>query len=197
MSRRKSPTPYFTCGCRHPGTGKMYPQGACPRLGVDGHGGWYARYEATPGPDGQRRQPRVGPFASAEECERAVLQIVSDGPSVNQIVDDYLESLSCSVRTQENYERSLRHVRRRLGGRAAQGITEDDLRATEEYLLKAGHPRGGGLARRTVDLAICQLRAAYEFAVFQKRITRRVIPVDRQTRSIPLERSPLTGSKAG
>jgi hypothetical protein len=35
--------------------------------------GWHARYEAPRGPDGKRRQPRIGPYRTQRECRDALL----------------------------------------------------------------------------------------------------------------------------
>ncbi|MGP8000166.1 MAG: tyrosine-type recombinase/integrase [Streptosporangiaceae bacterium] len=50
----------------------------CPRLGQKNHGAWYVRFEAPPGPDGKRRQPRLGPFATRKLAEDALTDARAD-----------------------------------------------------------------------------------------------------------------------
>jgi hypothetical protein len=70
-------TTFRRCGCRDPQTGRKYPDGKCPRLhskkrADQDHGSWWGRYEAPAGPDGKRRQPRIGPFETKDEVEDAL-----------------------------------------------------------------------------------------------------------------------------
>jgi integrase len=55
-------------------TGRPYGRSKCPRLAQKGHGGWYARFEAPPGPDGKRRQPRIGPCDTQQEAKDALIK---------------------------------------------------------------------------------------------------------------------------
>jgi integrase len=72
----KLPEPYRACSCRDPATGGLYRQGTCPGLAKKGHGGWYARYEAPRGPNGRRRQPRIGPYRTKDECKEALVAVL-------------------------------------------------------------------------------------------------------------------------
>lgn len=74
--------PYRSCSCREPAVigpdgnkrpGKLLGS-RCPDLGKKGHGHWYARYDAPAGPDGKRRQPRIGPFATEREAKAALVE---------------------------------------------------------------------------------------------------------------------------
>jgi len=79
--------PYRACSCRGPTTtgpdgrkrpGKLLGK-SCPKLRTDSrHGAWYGRYEAPPGPDGKRRQPRIGPFDTERETARALTKAVGE-----------------------------------------------------------------------------------------------------------------------
>jgi integrase len=65
------------CGCRDPETGKKYGESKCPRLYSDkradrGHGRWWGRYDVPPGPDGRRRQRKIGPYPTQTEAQNAV-----------------------------------------------------------------------------------------------------------------------------
>lgn len=170
------PRPYKACSCRDTETGRLLGK-QCPNLDHPSHGRWYARYEAQQAPDGKRRQPRIGPFDTEKECVEALARTLQDGPTVDEILDDYLKSLTCSQRTQDNYRRCLRHIRGLIGQDRAQYVTSDDISYVVDYMAKRGKATGGGLSKRTIEMAICQLRAAYELAVFNKRITRRTIPI--------------------
>lgn len=69
----KLPQPYRECSCRDPRTGRRLGK-ACPQLGQKGHGGWYARYEAPRGAGQRRRQPRLGPFRTKDECKQSLVE---------------------------------------------------------------------------------------------------------------------------
>ncbi len=56
------------CGCRDPATGKQLGS-RCPKLGKKGHASWWARHDLPPGPNGERRQSRIGPFRTKDEAE--------------------------------------------------------------------------------------------------------------------------------
>ena len=68
--------PYRECSCRSPSGNRL--RSRCPQLGQKGHGAWYARYEAPRGPDGKRRQPRLGPFATKREATDALAEAVGN-----------------------------------------------------------------------------------------------------------------------
>ncbi|MGW0681805.1 hypothetical protein ACWD2L_00385 [Streptomyces sp. NPDC002754] len=182
---RGIPKPYKACSCRVPGTKRLMGK-RCPRLPEDGHGGWYARYESLRLPDGRRRQPRTGPYESAEACAQALAHMLLAGPLVNEILDNYLMSLACAPRTRENYRRSLLPVRELIGDSPARRLTEDDVQDVTDYLSTCGGQQGNGLSKRTVNSVVCLLRAAYEQEIFQTRLKRRVLPVAANPGVIPL-----------
>jgi integrase len=105
------------CACREPGTGKFL-HSRCPKLGkVKGHGAWWFRYSA-PGPDGKRRQPMIGPFATrkaAEEELAATLARLGGGGQVQDrtlLVGAYLAAyaegkIDVRARTQETIRENL------------------------------------------------------------------------------------------
>ncbi|MDX3099706.1 tyrosine-type recombinase/integrase [Nonomuraea angiospora] len=100
---------YKACSCRDPETKRLLGN-RCPDIKLQvvdkkgrtterwnpKHGAWYGRYEAPPGPNGKRRQPRVGPFATEKECSAALDEargLVRRGEHVddrNLKVGDYL-----------------------------------------------------------------------------------------------------------
>lgn len=180
-------TPYRACSCRDPETKRLLGK-QCARLADPEHGKWYARYERQAAPNGQRRQPRVGPYNSESECQEALDNVLHGGPTVNEILDDYLESLTCVQRTKDNYRRSLRIVRELIGEYRSQYVERDDIDFMVSYMQRCGKRDGsGGLSKRTIDMAVCQLRAAYELAVLRKRIRRRTIPVGPDPQVVTLE----------
>jgi integrase len=71
----KPPEPYRACSCRDPQSGQLLGA-ACAKLGLKGHGGWYARYEAPRGSDGRRRRPRIGPYATKKAATDALADAV-------------------------------------------------------------------------------------------------------------------------
>lgn len=82
--------PYRACHCRGPSTtgpdGKTGPGTllgrGCPELARNSrHGKWYGRYEAPAGPDGKRRQVRVGPFEKKAEAEAALREALTEKDS--------------------------------------------------------------------------------------------------------------------
>ena len=89
---------YPRCFCRDPKTRK--PLGRkCPRLRSKGHAaGWFFRYDAPRSPDGERRRPEVGPFATqkaAEEELAATLARLGGGaqvPDRSLLTGSYLDS---------------------------------------------------------------------------------------------------------
>jgi hypothetical protein len=57
--------PSRMASARAPQTGRLGT--ACLQLGRNGHGAYYARYEAPQG-QGGRRQPRIGPYRTEKAC---------------------------------------------------------------------------------------------------------------------------------
>jgi hypothetical protein len=178
--------PFRACSCRDPETKSLLGK-RCTQLADPEHGKWYARYERQPAPNGTRRQPRIGPFDSEHECAEALDNVLNGGPTVNEILDDYMEALTCVQRTKDNYRRSLRIVRELIGEYRSQYVERDDIDFMVSYMQKHGKRDGsGGLSKRTIDMAVCQLRAAYELAVLRQRIKRRTIPVGPDPRVVTL-----------
>jgi hypothetical protein len=85
------------CRCRDRETGKDLGS-KCPLLKRKGHGTWWFRYDAPPGPDGQRRRPLIGPFATEKDAEDALaveLARTSGGGHVQDrsvLVSGYLDN---------------------------------------------------------------------------------------------------------
>lgn len=116
--------PYRSCNCREPGEpgrpGKLL--GAkCPKLKANSrHGRWFVRFEAPPGADGKRRQPRLGPYPTEKEAGEALADVVGDIRSGVHVDDrqttlaDYLarwlekQELVRKRRTYESYADTCR-----------------------------------------------------------------------------------------
>jgi integrase len=71
-------SPFKRCGCRDPETRRKYPEGKCPDLEKRDHGAWWARYSAPRDPNGKRRQPRLGPFRTKTDAEKALRKALTD-----------------------------------------------------------------------------------------------------------------------
>src|ERR1700677_2490681 len=112
------------CGCRDPKTGRKYPDGKCRRRNSNkradrDHGSWWARFDAPPGADKKRRQPRIGPFESETEAENSLsaeLARLGTGRPITDrkiLVADYLTTWlkgkrSLKPRSLESYEEAVR-----------------------------------------------------------------------------------------
>jgi Arm DNA-binding domain len=89
---------YQRCSCRDQETRK--PLGRkCPKLRNKRHAtGWFFRYDAPRGPDGKRRRPEAGPFATkqaAEEELAATLARLGGGaqvPDRSLLIGAYLDA---------------------------------------------------------------------------------------------------------
>ena len=67
--------------------------------------GWYARYEAPRGPDGKRRQPRIGPYRTKRECREALVSAlgkVQDGKHIDDRRTKYGDHLDRRLRWWES-----------------------------------------------------------------------------------------------
>jgi integrase len=73
---------FKACACRDPVTRKQLGI-RCPKLVKKGHGKWYARYEAPPGPGGTRTRPRLGPFSTEKQAKKELGKAIgTDSPPV-------------------------------------------------------------------------------------------------------------------
>jgi hypothetical protein len=77
--------PWKECSCRTPEGRRLHRN--CPRLKEKNHGAWYARYEAPRGPDGKRRQPRLGPFPTKREAADALAEAIGRVRHGNHVED--------------------------------------------------------------------------------------------------------------
>jgi hypothetical protein len=155
------------------------------------------------GPPGQRQQ-RTYTFDDEDEAKRQhqAMRIERQqmygrsadgkltGPTVDDLLDDYLDSLTCSEKTRDGYAALVRPIRTMIGRRKAQTIKGDDVERVRAWMLARGRRRGGrpgsSLSGRTVDQALGRLRAAYELGAYNQKITRRTIPVSLSAYAIVL-----------
>jgi hypothetical protein len=114
--------------------------------------------------------------------------VLCDGPTVDEILNDYMAYLTVAEGTRRNYLRALKHLSEIIGQYRAQHLTKDDIDFMTEYLLTCGGRNATGLSKLTVDRALALLRAAYEVAIFRERLRRRAIPVDPEPGVITLGR---------
>jgi hypothetical protein len=121
--------PYRACSCRGPAVtgpdGRKRPGPllgkSCAKLKSDSrHGKWFARFEAPPGPDGKRRQPRIGPFDTQGEADKALtrargevdagLHAADRKLTVGAYLDRWLDDVKPGLkpRTWASYEEAVR-----------------------------------------------------------------------------------------
>lgn len=132
-----------------------------------------------------KRQQKTHTFDSYEEAERSYEQIRSRrrdqwlrGVTINEILDDFMGSLTCAEQTQRGYASTLEHLRNQIGNRKAKAITATDIDTVITHMMTRGGRSGSGLSPRTANLAVNLLRSAYELAVLNQKITKRVIPIE-------------------
>ncbi|WUH97760.1 site-specific integrase [Spirillospora sp. NBC_00431] len=141
--------PYKACWCRD-GGGRLLGK-KCPALGKRSHGKWYGRYEAPPGPDGKRRQPRVGPYDTEHECKAALYAAAAKTAQTGRVYDlkvtlgEYLE---------------LRHGWRLAEAAAGGGVKRSTL-ATDREIIDLYLKPGLGHLRLVDQLGPDQIRQLY------------------------------------
>ncbi|MEU5872483.1 tyrosine-type recombinase/integrase [Glycomyces sp. NPDC047369] len=100
--------------------------------------------------------------------------------TVDEFLDQWLASATRDVEkgTAANYRDALLPVRKRLGARRLQGVTEPDIEALVDWMLTEGRRRGGqpgtGLSVRSVRLTLGRLRTALNEAVRRQLVVRNV-----------------------
>ncbi|MCE7010014.1 site-specific integrase [Kibdelosporangium philippinense] len=100
--------------------------------------------------------------------------------TVSEWLDTWLKSATIDVEkaTASNYADALLPVRKRLGDKRLQQITEEDIDDLVTWMLTSGRRRGGkpgtGLSVRSVKLTLGRLRSALNVAVRRKLVVRNV-----------------------
>jgi integrase len=144
------------CRCRDPETGKDL--GAdCPRLKRQGHGSWWFRYEAPPGANGRRRQPRIGPFETQKEAEDALAvelaRVAGGGPAQDRtlLVGTYLDNwlaakkLELKPRTYQSYEEAVRlYFKPAFGHERLWDLRDSHVQPLVWEMLKINRPLPAG-----------------------------------------------------
>ncbi|MEU6641269.1 tyrosine-type recombinase/integrase [Saccharomonospora sp. NPDC046836] len=94
--------------------------------------------------------------------------------------------------TKRNYEDALRPARQRLGHKALQDISKDDVEKLIEWMLTSGRRRGGkpgtGLSGRSVNLTLDRLTAALETAHAEGKIVRNPATLVKHVKHEPTKR---------
>ncbi|MHA6761805.1 tyrosine-type recombinase/integrase [Streptacidiphilus sp. PAMC 29251] len=100
--------------------------------------------------------------------------------TVDELLDQWLKSATRDVdeNTVSNYGEAIRPVRRHMGHRRIQELSEDDIEALIDWMVTSGRVRGGtpgtGLGIRSVRLAVGRFRAALHLAVRRQLVVRNV-----------------------
>ncbi|CAM3962372.1 tyrosine recombinase XerC [Kibdelosporangium persicum] len=123
--------------------------------------------------------------------------------TMSEWLDTWLKSATIDVEkaTASNYADALLPVRKQLGDRRLQQVTEEDIDDLVDWMLTSGRRRGGkpgtGLSVRSVKLTLGRLRSALNVAVRRKLVVRNVaqytqIPREarRQAAAAAAERKP-------
>ncbi|MEY9839670.1 tyrosine-type recombinase/integrase [Streptacidiphilus sp. EB103A] len=115
-----------------------------------------------------RHQRSVGSFVAPNKV------------TVDELLDTWLKTATRDVEegTESNYDNAIRPVRRHMGHRRIQELTEDDIEALIDWMVTEGRVRGGkagtGLGIRSVRLAVGRFRAALHLAVRRQLVVRNV-----------------------
>ncbi|MGH3217864.1 MAG: tyrosine-type recombinase/integrase [Streptosporangiaceae bacterium] len=142
------------------------------------------------GPDGKRKQ-LTRTFDKLKDARTELSKVrhqTADGtyvrPSkitVNDYLDEYLVGATRGRResTKVCYRNAFQPVRDRLGDRPLQFVAKADIEDLVDWMLSSGRKRGGepgtGLGARSVRLTLGRLKAAFEMAVDEGRLTRNVV----------------------
>ncbi|MGV9422749.1 tyrosine-type recombinase/integrase [Streptomyces sp. NPDC003656] len=100
--------------------------------------------------------------------------------TVSALLDLWLKSATRDVEeaTASNYDNALRPVRKYLGHKPVQELSEEDVEAFIDWMVSEGRQRGGkpgtGLGIRSVRLTLGRLRSALNLAVRRGLVVRNV-----------------------
>jgi integrase len=114
--------------------------------------------------------------------------------TVSQYLDEYLVGAVRDRRasTKSNYSNAFKPVRERLGDRRMQSITKAEIEELVDWMLSSGRKRAGkpgtGLGARSVRLTLGRLRAAFEMAVQEGKLTRNVVRLVKPPEYVPCAR---------
>jgi hypothetical protein len=114
--------------------------------------------------------------------------------TVSEYLDEYFVGATRGRResTKVSYRDAFRPVRERLGTRNLQSVTKADIERLVDWMLTEGRKRGGkpgtGLGPRSVRLTLGRLKAAFEMAMDEGRLTRNVVKLVTPPEYTPKER---------
>jgi hypothetical protein len=144
------------CRCRDPETGKDLGT-KCPLLKRKGHGTWWFRYDAPRGPDGQRRRPLIGPFATEKDAEDALaveLARTTGGGHVQDrsvLVSGYLDNwlaakkLELKPRTYTSYVEAVAlYFKPAFGHMRLVDLRDHHIQELVQEMLKVNRPQPEG-----------------------------------------------------
>ena len=152
--------------------------------------------------DGRRRQLTVTKDTRKEavaELSRIRHQrsngsyVAPNKVTVDELLDMWIKTATRDVEegTESNYTEAVRPVRRHMGHRRIQELTEDDIEAFLDWMATSGRLRGGkagtGLSLRSVRLTLGRFRAALHLAVRRGLVTRNVaehVTISRESKNI-------------
>lgn len=152
--------------------------------------GWAYVVDATPGPDGKRRQQWKSGFPTRKEAERALAEAVkaiNDGAYVQPsretigafLENEWLPAVAARLRpsTLASYRTIVRvQIVPRIGGTPLQALTPATLNRLYGELQRSGRSKGagGGLSARSVRLTHAVIRKALADAVRWGKVVRNV-----------------------
>ncbi|MFD9604209.1 tyrosine-type recombinase/integrase [Streptomyces sp. NPDC059970] len=119
--------------------------------------------------------------------------------TVNELLDVWLKASTRDVEesTEANYDNAVRSVRRFLGTKRVQQLSEEDVEEFVDWLVTRGRRRGGepgtGLGVRSVQLTLGRLRSALNLAMRRGWVVRNVaehVRISREARSRARQNAP-------
>ena len=165
-------------------------QRCCPRcsgtgkVAVKGSRKYRFTVDVGRGPGGKRQQ-RTYTFDRLEDAKAELARIthtVHTGEfvdrskmTVSEMCDNYLASKSFRTgNTRSSYRNALKPARDRLGGRLARSVERQDVQQLVSWMLTHGRRRGGkpgtGLSRRSAELTLGRLAAAFDLAIRDRKV---------------------------
>jgi integrase len=206
---------YARCFCRDPETRRALGR-KCPKLRAKGHAaGWFFRYDAPRGPDGRRRRPEVGPFATkqaAEEELAATLARLSGGAQVTDRaltvaahLDNWLaaKKLELKARTYDSYREAVAlYFRPGVGHLRLVDLRDAHLQELVQEMLRLNRPLAEGERPSELLRRLTDARAPDERRVLppgekrRKKSTRPLTPA-RITREFAVIRAALNAAVPG
>lgn len=125
---------------------------------------WQLRTEVPGAPNAPRRQLNRR-FDTEQEALAFVANPIVARNTVNDVLDDYLASLTFTEKTRYGYASCLMPVRQALGERTFRSITATDVTELREALRAAAKPSGPGRGQlktqHSVEQTLLRFRSAF------------------------------------